>query len=79
MLPLGLLYVAGIVERAGYKVKIIDLYLDDIYLNMIDNNGFSNVFKEIEEFKPSIIGFGGIATSYGRAKRLSIEIKKILP
>jgi len=69
MLPLGLLYVGAIVERCGHKAKIVDPYLND--------TNFLN--KTIEEFNPTIIGFGGIATSYGRTKQLSLYIKDSYP
>ncbi|MDD5428995.1 MAG: hypothetical protein PHI58_07185 [Candidatus Omnitrophica bacterium] len=70
LLPLGLLYVGGIVERCGHKAKILDLYLDDADLKRLNSEDYSRVYKLIDEFKPDIIGYGGIATSYGRTKKL---------
>jgi radical SAM superfamily enzyme YgiQ (UPF0313 family) len=70
MLPSGLLQVGAIIERCDHKVKIIDAYLVDkkrLHVNFIN--------KMIADFKPDIVGFGGIATSYGMAKRLSLHIK----
>lgn len=72
MTPLGLLYVGSIVERCGHNAKIIDLYSGDVNLNSFN---CCCLDKIIEDFKPSIIGYGGIATSYGRTKQLSIHIK----
>ena len=69
MLPLGLLYVGAIIERSGHRAKIVDLYLNDIDF----------LYRTIEEFNPAIIGFGGIATSYGQTKRLSLQIKERYP
>ena len=74
MLPLGLLNVGGIIERCGHKAKIIDAYLVDkerLHVNFIN--------KMIEDFKPDIVGFGGIATSYRRTKELSLHIKDRYP
>lgn len=79
MVPLGLLYVGGIIERYGHKAKILDLYLDDVELKDFDSGNFNNIFKAIEDFTPSIIGYGGIATSYGRTKKLSMSIKEKYP
>ena len=72
MLPLGLLYVGAIIERCGHEAKIADPYLDDFELKDFDSGGFGKINSIIEDYQPSIIGYGGIATSYGRTKRLSI-------
>ena len=77
MLPLGLLYVGAIIERCGYKAKIVDLYLDDVKLK--DGGFFNKIDTIIEDYKPSIIGYSGIATSYGRTKQLSLYIKSNYP
>jgi anaerobic magnesium-protoporphyrin IX monomethyl ester cyclase len=69
MLPLGLLYAGAIIERCGHKAKIVDMYLTDV----------AELFKTIDDFKPAIIGFGGIATSYGGTKQLSLRIRDRYP
>ncbi|MFC1674285.1 B12-binding domain-containing radical SAM protein [Candidatus Omnitrophota bacterium] len=78
-LPMGLLYVGGIIERCGHKAKILDIYLDDIELKDFDTNSLDKIYKTIEDFKPSIIGYGGIATSYGRTKKISCAVKVNYP
>ncbi len=78
MLPLGLLYVGATVERRRHRVKVIDPYLDDATLVAFDRN-FSSVNKVIEKFVPAVVGYGGIATSYGRTKRLSLYIRERHP
>ncbi|MFH0861117.1 MAG: radical SAM protein [Candidatus Altiarchaeota archaeon] len=78
--PWGLLYVGSIIERCGHQARIIDPYLDDIELREFDNGHFfDKIDKIIEDYKPSIIGYGGIATSYGRTKQLSLHIKSKYP
>ena len=62
--PMGLLYAAGACMRAGHEARIHDLYLDP------------DPWQAIGEFNPDIIGFGGIATSYGRFKALSAEVRE---
>ncbi len=79
MLPIALLYVGGIIERCGHKAEVLDLYLDDVELKDFDSHNFNKIFKAIENFKPSIVGYGGIATSYGRTKKLSMSIKEKYP
>lgn len=79
MLPLGLLYVAGIIERCGHQAKILDPYLYDIKHNEFEEFNFEKIFEVIEEYSPAIIGYGGIATSYGRTKKISSRIKANYP
>jgi radical SAM superfamily enzyme YgiQ (UPF0313 family) len=61
--------VGGIIERCGHKAKIFDLYLESV----------DSLRKTIKEFNPSVIGFGGIATSYGMTKQLSLDLKEHFP
>lgn len=75
-LPLGLLYVGAIIERCGHKVRIFDPYLHDVELGEGWTEGIEGM---IDKFGPSIVGFGGIATSYGRTKSLSALVKKKYP
>ncbi|MCK9376417.1 MAG: B12-binding domain-containing radical SAM protein [Syntrophobacterales bacterium] len=79
MLPLGLLYVAGIIEKCGFKTKILDPYLADVGENQADHDILADIVKAVEELKPAIIGYGGIATSYGMTKHLSQGIKGKYP
>ena len=70
-LPLGLLYVGEILERVGHTVTLYDPYLDDLEMKQFDSGDFSRVDRIIQEFKPEIIGFGGIGSSYTRTKKIS--------
>ena len=70
-LPLGLLYVGGILERAGHLVEIFDPYCHDLELVRFDSGDYAELDAKIQDFKPEIIGFGGIGSSYGRTKKLS--------
>ena len=67
--------VGGIVERAGHTPRFFDLY-DDNDDGTID---WPTIRTRIEDFNPNIIGFTGIATSYGLAKELSILIRNQYP
>lgn len=76
-LPLGLLQVGSIVEKCGHNAKIVDPYLLDEYATKgLNIDCYDNI---IEQFKPDIVGFGGIATSYGRAKEFSLYIRQRYP
>lgn len=74
--PLGLLQVGAILEKAGHEPTIYDPMLED---PMLGPSSFERIERLIEEIKPSIIGYGGIATSYGSTKRFSSIVKKIKP
>ena len=69
--PLGLLYLGSIIERCGHSCELIDPYNEDPNLVEFDNGNYLSIEKAISKIKPDIIAFGGIASSYGRAKKLS--------
>jgi len=69
--PLGLLYAGSIIERCGHSVKIYDPYLNDENLTKLDNGDYTALDGILEEYRPDIVGFGGIASSFGRTKKLS--------
>src|SRR3989339_818632 len=75
-LPLGLLYAAAAAEQNGYEVRLLDLYLAGA-TEAVDSGNFSHIEKIVDDFKPDIIGYGGIVTSYGRAKRICQHLKII--
>lgn len=77
-LPVGLLYVGSVIERYGHTAKILDPYLGDEKLEHFDDF-FAKFDTTIESFKPNIIGYSGIATSYGRAKTLSEFVDRNYP
>ncbi|HEY9070151.1 MAG TPA: radical SAM protein [Candidatus Ozemobacteraceae bacterium] len=74
MLPLGLLYVAGILQRSGAEGKILDLYLADS-----ESAFFSDLDGEMERFRPQVVGLGGIGSSYSWAKTLALRIRERWP
>lgn len=78
-LPAGLLYVGAIIERCGHQARIFDPYLYDVEHKDIDSGNFHNLNNIIEDFRPSIIGYGGIVTSYGRTKKIARNIKNNFP
>lgn len=79
MLPLGLLYAGSSIERCGHSVKIYDPYLNDENLTRLDNGDYQTLDGILEEYRPDIVGFGGIASSFGRTKKLSNYINKKCP
>lgn len=77
-LPVGLLYVGSIIEHCGHTAKILDPYLGDERLEHFDTF-FAKLNATVEAFKPDIIGYSGIATSYGKTKVLSEFVARSYP
>jgi radical SAM superfamily enzyme YgiQ (UPF0313 family) len=67
--PLGLLYVAAVLERAGHELQVIDS--DPDYDNTIVN--------KVSEFDPELIGFAFLTPGYQKALGLSRKLKEALP
>ncbi|MFA5255958.1 MAG: cobalamin-dependent protein, partial [Candidatus Omnitrophota bacterium] len=69
--PFGVLYAASSVYRAGHNVRIIDLVKDPLK--------YPELKTIIDEFKPDLIGMGGITSSYWLCKELVRNIKQDFP
>lgn len=67
--PLGLLYIAAVLESGGHKVKILDG----------GKHPEINVIKEIENFKPDIVGLSSMTFLWERCKTIAKEIKENFP
>ncbi|MCX9011228.1 MAG: radical SAM protein [Candidatus Methanoperedens sp.] len=65
--PLGLGYIAAVLEREGHQVKLLDCNTDKL-------PGYG-VGKIIDVEKPDLIGISVLTGSYNSAKRLLKEIK----
>lgn len=67
--PLGLAYLAAMLEQENYNVKIIDA-------NAL---GLSNdqILKEIREFKPKVIGLSAVTPTINQVHELAVSIKRI--
>lgn len=78
-IPLGILYAGSIIERCGHSVKLYDPYHNDKNLTKLDNGNYTELDGILEEYRPNIVGLGGIASSYGRAKKISAYINGKYP
>jgi radical SAM superfamily enzyme YgiQ (UPF0313 family) len=67
--PLGLLYVAAVLEKAGHKVQCYDS----------DPEFHNTMMKEIKEFKPELIGLSFLTLGYQRAVNLLKKLRTELP
>lgn len=66
--PFGLLYAASSAYRNGHNIKILDLVKEDLNYNDVRNT--------IKDFKPGLIGLGGITSSYRHCKELAGNLKR---
>ncbi|MHA1344456.1 MAG: B12-binding domain-containing radical SAM protein, partial [Promethearchaeota archaeon] len=69
--PLGLLYLAAVLQRAGHRVKIIDFYLYDIQ--------YSDINIVISKYKPDLIGLTAVSRFYNEMKRICKAITANVP
>ena len=70
-LPLGLGYIAAILRKNNFDVKVFDL--------LIDKKSDDEVLNFIKYFLPSIIGFSAVTPVVNSAYRLAEKIKKTFP
>lgn len=69
--PYGILYAGGAILRCGHEAKIID------YSN--ERFSFEGLRKEIKDYRPNTIGFGGITSSYRNLKHYALFLKDHFP
>lgn len=74
--PMGLLQVGAILEGIGHTPFIFDPILGNRGLKHL---GYDSLDQLLDSFKPDIVGYSGVATSYGRAKQYAIHIRKRYP
>jgi radical SAM superfamily enzyme YgiQ (UPF0313 family) len=67
--PLGLMYIAAVLEKAGHTVQLYDA----------DPEYHDSIVKEIKNFKPDLIGLSFLTVGYQRALNLMKKLKKELP
>ena len=66
--PLGLLYIAAVLERAGFTPRIFDIYPYD-----------DRDFTSLAEYCPDIVGMTVLTDYWTRALKLSAFVKTRLP
>ena len=69
--PLGLCYLAAVLIEKGYDVRIIDCVAEKV--------SNSELKKEIERFRPDVVGMTSTTISYTAAKAVLKAIKEVEP
>jgi magnesium-protoporphyrin IX monomethyl ester (oxidative) cyclase len=63
-LPIGLMYIAAVLDKAGYKTEILDAFMSDCAFQKNDKSinvgiPYSQLEAEIRRRKPDIVGISG--------------------
>jgi anaerobic magnesium-protoporphyrin IX monomethyl ester cyclase len=63
-LPIGLMYIAAVLQKADYRVEILDAFMSDPTFRKKDNTisvgmHFERIKQEIRERQPEIVGIAG--------------------
>lgn len=69
--PLGILYIAAVLEREGHEVACIDAAAE--LLNV------EGTVKRVEEFAPDLIGIGSFTVTFETCVKLGEALKDALP
>jgi len=71
IIPVGLLYVAGVLEHYGKKVEVLDL--------LVSKYSKEKIKRKIEEYKPDIIGITCVTMNYPVASEILKYCKSVNP
>ena len=69
--PLGLLYIAAVLEKDSFPVKIVDSYAEHFDVPM--------TIKEALKFNPDIVGIAATTPTFGNALMIAEALKKENP
>jgi len=76
-MPLYYLYLAGYLEKFGFKVCIVEPHFM-IGLNQLDNDkNVKFILNEVKEKNPKFIGFASFVTDYNVVLDLAKQVRKI--
>ena len=68
--PLGLMYIASVLEEHDFEVKIIDCYLEKSNIDL---------YKILKKESPDIVGISAATPTFGDATRIAEIIRKNFP
>jgi len=69
--PLGLLYIAAVLERSGETVAAID--------GAAEKENVETVAQRVADYQPDLIGIGSFTVSFETTRRLAARLKQLLP
>jgi len=69
--PLGLAYIAAVLEKEGFEVEILDNYML--------NKPIEDVKLQVKKLNPEIVGIGCSSNTYQRCVETAKAVKQVLP
>lgn len=69
--PLGLLYIAAILEKSGHEVRIVD--------SPVENLDLEQVLERVGQFRPDFVGVAAITSLAGKTESLCKSIRQQFP
>ncbi|MDI6903784.1 MAG: radical SAM protein, partial [Methanocellales archaeon] len=69
--PLGLAYIAAVLEQNHFEVEIFDCIAEELTV--------SNLIQKIKHSNPSVVGISAVTPNIHVALKLANEIKRVLP
>ena len=69
--PLGLLYIAAVLEKNDIKIKLVDTYAENLNYKQIE--------KKIQKYNPLILGLTCVTSNFNEVLKISEIAKKINP
>lgn len=83
IVPIGLAYIASVIKMDGHRLRVLDLNVTR-EKPIEDSRDYEELTSmllaaTIVEFKPDVIGIGGIVTQYARIKKTIQQCKKLTP
>lgn len=69
--PLGILYIAAVLEQAGHDVAVIDAAAQRLDV--------AGTVREVEQFRPDIIGVGSFTVTFETTKVLGRALREAFP
>ena len=69
--PLGILYIAAVLEQEGHVVEVIDAAAE-----LLD---VEKTVTRVAEFQPDLIGIGSFTVTFETTKKLGEQLKEQLP
>lgn len=69
-MPLGIMYLASVLEKAGFRVQIIDPFSYETD---------REILSSIESFEPKYVGFSVMTPTFAKTKRFIAKLKEVMP
>jgi radical SAM superfamily enzyme YgiQ (UPF0313 family) len=70
--PLGILYVAGMLQQHGYRVNVLDMYASGVRTK-------SRLVKQLKQAKPDIIGISTLTSKFQNVTDIARISKEYFP